>query len=88
MKFSFRAEFPRLFSVTVSKAGVRRCAIKKVFLKISQNSQENTCARVSFSIKLQFSRVIEMQKSKGKTQIYEQKQRFERSSPLPQMSKL
>ena len=26
---------------------------KKVFLKISQNSQENTCDRVSFSIKLQ-----------------------------------
>ena len=26
---------------------------KKVFLEISQNSQENTCARVSFSIKLQ-----------------------------------
>ena len=26
---------------------------KKVFLDISQNSQENTCARVSFSIKLQ-----------------------------------
>ena len=27
--------------------------MKKVFLKISQNSQENTCARVSFLIKLQ-----------------------------------
>ena len=27
--------------------------IKKVFLKISQNSQENTCTRVSFLIKLQ-----------------------------------
>ena len=26
---------------------------KKVFLKISQNSQENTCTRVSFLIKLQ-----------------------------------
>ena len=26
---------------------------KKVFLKISQNSQENTCARVSFLIKFQ-----------------------------------
>ena len=24
------------------------CSIKKVFLKISQNSQENTCTRVSF----------------------------------------
>ena len=31
----------------------RRCSVKKVFLKISQNSQENTCDRVSFLIKLQ-----------------------------------
>ena len=29
-----------------------RCSIKKVFLDISQNSQENTCARVSFLMKL------------------------------------
>ena len=27
--------------------------LKKVFLKISKNSQESTCARVSFQIKLQ-----------------------------------
>ena len=26
----------------------RRCSVKKVFLEISENSQENTCARVSF----------------------------------------
>ena len=33
-----------------------RCVLqKKVFLEISQNSQENTCARVSFLIKLQAS---------------------------------
>ena len=32
---------------------VLRCSVKKVFLKISQNLQENTCARVSFLIKLQ-----------------------------------
>ena len=28
----------------------RRCSFQKVFLKISQNSQENKCARVSFLI--------------------------------------
>ena len=28
-------------------------SVKKVFLEISQNLQENTCARVSFLIKLQ-----------------------------------
>ena len=37
------------------KAVVQRCSVKKVFLEISQNSQENICARVSFLIKLQAS---------------------------------
>ena len=37
---------------TPSRSTLWRCAIKKMFLKISQNSQENTCARVSFLIKL------------------------------------
>ena len=31
----------------------QRCSVKKLFLEISQNSQENTSARVSFLIKLQ-----------------------------------
>ena len=31
---------------------------EKVFLEISQNSQENTCARVSFLIKLQASKFL------------------------------
>ena len=30
-----------------------RCSVEKIFLEISQNSQENTCGRVSFLIKLQ-----------------------------------
>ena len=30
----------------ISEAVVRRCSAEKVFLEISQNSQENTCARV------------------------------------------
>ena len=28
---------------------VQRCSVKKMFLKILQNSQENTCARAFFS---------------------------------------
>ena len=35
------------------EAVAQRCPVKKVFLEISQNSQENTCARVSFLIKLE-----------------------------------
>ena len=31
-------------------ATIKKCYIKKVFLKISQNSQENTSARVSWSV--------------------------------------
>ena len=31
----------------------QKCSVKKVFLKISQNSKENTCARVSLVIELQ-----------------------------------
>ena len=35
------------------EAVAQRCSVKKVFFEISQNSQENTCADVSFLIKLQ-----------------------------------
>ena len=39
-----------------SEAVVRRSSVIKVFLNISQNSQERICARVSFLIKFQASR--------------------------------
>ena len=35
-----------------AEAVVRRCSVEKVFLDIWQNSQENTCTRVTFLIKL------------------------------------
>ena len=38
-----------------TKAVVRKGSVKKLFLEILQNSQENTCARVSFLINLQAS---------------------------------
>ena len=37
-----------LKEVTFSEAGIGDVFLKKVFLEILQNSQENTCARVSF----------------------------------------
>ena len=41
------------FIVTKKKQAVgRRCSVEKVFLEISQSSQENTCARVCFLIGL------------------------------------
>ena len=36
-----------------TEAVTRRCSAKKMFVKVLQNSQENTCTRVSFLIKLQ-----------------------------------
>ena len=36
------------------EAVVQRCSVKKVFIEISQNPQENTCARASFLLKLHF----------------------------------
>ena len=41
------------FGITRIRSSHRRCSAKKVFLKISPNLQGNTCARVSFLIKLQ-----------------------------------
>ena len=38
-----------------SEAVAQTCSVRKLFLEISQNSQENTCARVSILIKLQAS---------------------------------
>ena len=37
------------FKNKVSKALVQRCSVKKIFLKLLQNSMENTCARVFFN---------------------------------------
>ena len=36
------------FSKSRGKHIIRRCSVKKVLFKISQNLQENTCAEVSF----------------------------------------
>ena len=36
-----------------AEAVAQSCSVKKVFLEISQNAHENTCARFSFLIKLQ-----------------------------------
>ena len=39
----------------MTEAVAQTCSVKKAFFEISQNSQENTRARVSFLIKLQAS---------------------------------
>ena len=49
---SLRSVF-RTQSTKNKEAATRDVLCKKVFLEISQHSQENTCDRVSFLIKLQ-----------------------------------
>ena len=44
-----------LLSKIYAEAVVQRCSVKKLFLEISQNLKVNTCARVSFLVKLQAS---------------------------------
>ena len=52
----FRLKHKHFNKNTLAKQAVfQRCSVKKVFLENSQNSQENTCARVSISLKLQAS---------------------------------
>ena len=49
--YHYNIKLPKTFMTY--RSSHQRCSVKKVFLEISQNSQENTCARVSFLIKLQ-----------------------------------
>ena len=44
---------PIIFVLLYQEAATRSVLLKKVFLETSQNSQENTCARASFLMKLQ-----------------------------------
>ena len=53
-----------------AEAATRVVLYEKVFLKISQNSQENTCARISFLIKLQASQPATFSK---KRQVFSSK---------------
>ena len=43
----------------MDRSSHKRCSVKKVFLEISENSKENTCAKDSFLIKLQAWRLCE-----------------------------
>ena len=42
----------QVMKILIAEAASRGVLLKEVFLEISQNSQENTCARVSFLINL------------------------------------
>ena len=48
-------KYLKIYWMKLLEAVTQKYSVKKVFLQISQNSQENTCARVSFLMKLQAS---------------------------------
>ena len=50
---SFKEILSIVLPIAIGRSSHRRCSVKNVFLEISRKSQENTCARVSFLIKLQ-----------------------------------
>ena len=54
----------------IFRSSHQRCSLRKVFLEISQNSQENTCVRVFFLIKLQAS-VCKFVKKEAQVLSYE-----------------
>ena len=51
--FTTSAPFSNALIFCWFRSSHRTCSVEKLFLEISQNLQENTCARVSFLIKLQ-----------------------------------
>ena len=57
-----------LFSL-VSEAGTRWCSVRKLFLEISQNSQENTCVGVSFLMKSYRPEACKFVKKETPTQV-------------------
>ena len=58
--FVFNNCYSKFIFIQLIEAFVRRCSVKKVFFEILQNSQENTCARVFFLIKLQASSLTQV----------------------------
>ena len=51
----FAKFFRVIFNPQLSEALVRKCSVKRLFLTVSQKSQENTCVNVPFLIKLKAS---------------------------------
>ena len=59
------------YDVLNTEAVARRCSVRKVLLKILQNSQENTCAGVSFLMKLQAYRTPAVDASVNRTSLFD-----------------
>ena len=56
--------------LTPTTSSHRKCSIKKLFLKVSQYSQENICVRVSFLTKLQTFSAATLLKRDSNTGVF------------------
>ena len=52
------------------EAVTRRCSVKKIFLKTSQNSQENTCAIVFFFLNKVARKAFNLLKKEVLAQVF------------------
>ena len=64
--YFFRTKFGYSINEARYRSSHRMCSVKKVFLEMSQNSQENTCARVSENF-AKFLRTPFLQNTSGAT---------------------
>ena len=53
--YSFFEKKNEVHKMILYRSSHQRCSVRKVFFEISRNSHENSCARVSFLIKLEAS---------------------------------
>ena len=58
IKFRTRSLIKEIFIEHSTEAASSRCSVKKVYLEVLQNSQENTCVRISFLIKLKINKQL------------------------------
>ena len=58
-------------SIQHSEAVVQMCSVKKVFLETAQNTQENTCNRVSFFNKVADLRPATLLKNASGTGVFQ-----------------
>ena len=83
MFYVYMFHFGIITFVFYPEAVVRRCSLKSYFLKLSQNSQENTCAGVSFQAPLATSLKQRLQHRRFPVNFYEISKIITFNSPPP-----
>ena len=67
---SIKQNLKSLENILLPEPVAQRCSVKKVFLKTSQNSQEDTCVGVPFLIKFQAPQALNFIKKETPAQLF------------------